>query len=464
VTSSSQPRPFCHASFSGQIGIARADITPPVGIYARNWGAAKHDVALGIHRPLTLTAMTLSRSSDGQTLVLLEADLGWWKSLQTFRNFMGRLQEALAVAPANLIFALSHTHSAPPLMDADDSLPGSDLHRAWMKELFESTVRTVRDALQHQFDGTIDWHAGCCNLATNRDLPDPNPSRQRTLCGYNPDGDPDDVLLVGRITDVAGRIRGTLVNYACHPTTLAWQNASISPDYVGAMRETIQHATNAPALFLLGACGELAPRYQYVGDSEVADRHGRELGFAALATLNGMEPARCHLCYAEVVESGAVLAVWKHEPSEPSYEIRAIRATVELPLKNWPSAEELERQRLACTDRALEERLRRKLNIRLGVGNGSSFEMPVHVWRIGDAVLVGSCCEAYSVLQKKLRRRFPDTTILCMNLVNGSIGYLPPAELYNGEIYAVWQTPFDRGSYERVLESMTAEIRDVLKD
>jgi len=54
-----KPPTFRHASFYGQIGIARADITPPVGICARNWGASKHDVARTIHRPMTLTAMTL---------------------------------------------------------------------------------------------------------------------------------------------------------------------------------------------------------------------------------------------------------------------------------------------------------------------------------------------------------------------------------------------------------------------
>jgi hypothetical protein len=374
------------------------------------------------------------------------------------------LHQALLVDNANLIFALSHTHSAPPLMDADESLPGSDIHRIWMKDLFESTIRTVRQAMESQFAGTIEWHVGRCGLATNRDLPDPDPSQHRTVCGYNPDGDPDDTLLVGRVTDETGQIRGTVVNYACHPTTLAWDNAAISPDYVGAMRETIQQATNAPALFLLGACGDLAPRFQYVGDPEVADRHGRELGFAALATLNGMEPPGARLGYAGVVESGAPLAVWKHEPNEPSHKLRVIRTSVNLPIKNWPSADELEQQRRACSDRALEERLRRKLNIRLGVGNGSSFELPVLIWRIGDAVLVGSCCEAYSVLQQELRHRFPDTTILCMNLINGSIGYLPPAEFYDADVYAVWQTPFDRGSYERLLEMMTGEIRDVLND
>jgi hypothetical protein len=170
------------------------------------------------------------------------------------------------------------------------------------------------------------------------------------------------------------------------------------------------------------------------------------------------------LGYAGVVESGAPLAVWKHEPTEFAHQLRAIVAQASLPLKNWPTAEELERQRGACTDRALEERLRRKLNIRLGVGDGSTYELQINVWRLGDAVLVGSCCEAYSVLQRELRRRFPETTIVCMNLINGSIGYLPPAHLYDADLYAVWQTPFDRGSHERLLDAMTKAISDVLKD
>ena len=34
-----------------------------------------------------------------------------------------------------------------------------------------------------------------------------------------------------RVTDEAGQALATVVNYACHPTTLAWQNTLISPDF-----------------------------------------------------------------------------------------------------------------------------------------------------------------------------------------------------------------------------------------
>ena len=453
-----------HDSFRGRIGISRTDITPPVGIYARNWGAARHDLAESVHRPLWLTVMTLESLEDGRRLVYLDADLGWWRTLETFRRFQGRLLEAFPVEDADLIIALSHTHSGPPLMEPDPSLPGSALLKVWMDSLPDLAITAVRKAIATASEATLDWQTGHCGLATVRDLPDPAPERDRILCGYHPEGRPDDTLLVGRITDAGGAVQATLVNYACHPTTLAWDNRAISPDYVGAMRDTIHSATGAPALFLLGACGELAPRHQYVGDPAVADQHGRQLGHAALSTLAGMDPPGTCFVYRGTVESGAPLAVWGHEPGRPSTVLRSLRATVKLPLQDWPTAAELERQRQSCTDRALEERLRRKLSIRRGLGDGTTFDLPIYAWRMGDAVLVGSCCEAYSLLQTELRRRFPGRSIICQNLINGSIGYLPPSDLYEQEIYPVWQTPFGRGSLELVLEAMTSLVAELVAD
>ena len=40
-------------------------------------------------------------------------------------------------------------------------------------------------------------------------------------------------LTVARVSDARRKVVATIVNYACHPTTLAWDNALISPDFVG---------------------------------------------------------------------------------------------------------------------------------------------------------------------------------------------------------------------------------------
>src|SRR5439155_12619466 len=136
----------------------------------------------------------------------------------------------------------------------------------------------------------------------------------------------------------------TLVNYACHPTTLAWDNRLLSPDFVGAMREVVEpYFSGAPCLFLQGASGDLAPREQYLGDPEVADAHGRQLGYATLAVLEGMFPPLVQLEYAGPVESGASLASWRRVPQEPSQNLAAICQDVDLPLKPMPSLEEIQK-------------------------------------------------------------------------------------------------------------------------
>jgi hypothetical protein len=196
-----------------------------------------------------------------------------------------------------------------------------------------------------------------------------------------------------------------------------------------------------------------------VGDPSVADAHGRQLAFAALATLADMEPPGKRLAYDGVVESGAPLAVWKRQAHASSSALHARHETVELPLKDWPSADELERQRQACPDRALEERLRRKRDVRRALGDGKTFPLPFWVWRIGDAILAGSMMEAYSCMQRRLRQRFPGRAIVWLNLVNGSLGYLPPAEMYASEVYQVWQTPFARGS----LETLAAACENIIE-
>ena len=452
-----------HSSFTGRVGVARGDITPPVGIFCRNWGAARHDTADGIHRPLSLTVLAIREAGPGDPLVLVDADLGWWGSLAFERGFRRRVLGSLGLPEERLLFCTTHTHSAPPLCPPEPQWQGGELLSGYLELVERATIATTARAIAAVEPAVVDWHHGRCGLAANRDLPDPAPPQgPRIVCGFNPDAPADDTLIVGRVTAASGRTLATLANYACHPTTLAWNNTLVSPDFVGAMRETIERATgDGPALFLQGASGEMAPRYQYVGDPAVADAHGREIGHAALATLFAMEPPGERLVYDRVVESGAPLATWRREPREADRltgSLAAIRRTVEIPLKDWPSAAEL----AACTDRAIAERLRRKLRIREAIGDGATFPLELWGWRIGEAVVLGTMAEAYSDMQREVRRALPGREVAWLNLVNGSFGYLPPRPLYDRDIYQVWQTPCDRGGHEAVLQAAIELGHDLL--
>ncbi len=448
---------YKHPSFKGFMGVAQVDITPPVQIYSRNWGAAKHDVATGIHRPLILTCVTFQSSPELKPLVLIGADLGWWRNAEDELLFRTKLVKALNIELENLMFCLSHTHAGPVLSREESSKPGGEYIISYLDKLFINSVNAFNDAIASAVPAVLTWHSGTCALAANRDLPDP--SSDRFVVGFNAEESADDTLLVGRITDEQNQIKGVIINYACHPTTLAWENHLISPDYIGAMREIVESKTLAPCLFLQGASGELSPAEQYTGDPAIADKHGRQLGYSVMATLEGMLSAGHELSFSGIVESGAPLAVWRQTMYQPSEKIISRMDWVSFDLKPLPSLLEIEQQISNCTDRVLKERLVRKRSIRKSLGDGHTARIPLWIWRLGDSFLIGQPNEAYSEFQTALRKQWSSKAVAVMNLVNGSIGYLPPSDCYDKDIYQEWQTPFAAGSLEQLIK-VTGQVAE----
>lgn len=442
---------YTHASFEGVIGVSTKDISPPLHIYARNWGAALHDKAEGIHRPLMLVCITFQSPENERPLILISADLGWWKSMEDEKFFRESIVKVLAIEPWQLMICLSHTHAGPSLCRDDYSQPGGEHIEPYLKQIQRAAIDAAHEALSSAKPAFLTWNYGKSTLATNRDLQEVGNSRY--VVGYNPLGIADDTLLVGRISDGNDKIIGTIVNYACHPTTLAWDNKLISPDYVGAMRELTEEYTGAPCLFLQGASGELAPAAQYAGDCALADVHGRRLGYAVLATLEAMLPSNTKLSFDTIVESGAPLAVWKKSAFQCSTRFGAKMIAVEFPLKNLPSLEEIEQEWEVCTDRVLKERLWRKRGIRKALGDGKTASIPLWIWNLGHSFLIGQPSEAYSVFQLELRKHLAPYAVGVINIVNGYYGYLPPENLYHEDMYAVWSTPFDKGSLEILIET-----------
>ena len=455
---------FKPPAFTGLIGMARRDITPPVGIYARNWGAALHEVAEGIHMPLSITALVMSNAasvspdSQREAFVMVGMDFTWWRTAADEWALRSALIDALQLDPARVLINITHTHSGPAACREDADKPGGHLIAAYIDLLTARVIAAVREAAETMQPATLTWAYDACALAQNRDLVDPE-KPARIVCGWNPQGTADDTLLVGRVTASDGHVLGTLVNYACHPTTLAWDNTLISPDYIGTLREVVEAGTGgAPCLFLQGASGELSPIEQYTGDVSIPEKHGRMLGYAVLSALQGMLPPGMGLRYGGVVESGAPLAVWQRQPVEASDELAAEHLLVEVDLKSdLPSMAQIQSDldaALAANNVFLIERGRRKLRVRHSVGDELTSKLPAWVWRVGDSLWLAHGNEAYSDLQTELRARFPGTPVVVMNLTNGpQAGYLPPRALYSQDIYQVWQSPYAAGGLERVIES-----------
>jgi hypothetical protein len=198
-----------------------------------------------------------------------------------------------------------------------------------------------------------------------------------------------------------------------------------------------------------------------VGDVAVADRHGRRVGFAALSALEGMLRPGAKLKYRGVVESGAPLAVWRAEDSAASNVTAAAMRKVELALKPLAPLAELEEQWRTCEDPVLKERLWRKRGVRKVVGDGATAAMGLWVWRVGDAFIVGQPNETYSEFQLSLRREFRPEAVAVLNIVNGSAGFLPSAEMFDKDVYQVGQSPFEKGSLEAVMAAARETVNSL---
>lgn len=464
-----------------RVGVARGDITPPVGMYHRMWGAATHDRSTGVHRPLLATVLAIRARDGSQGVVLVALDhciLGD-EDLAAIRANVAR---ATSFSADNVHVTLSHTHGAGLMMRDRADQPGGGQIGPYLDGLADQVGKIARHAEQLLRPARVLYGTGRCNLAADRDYFDE--SRGGFVCGFNPDKPADDTILVARFDDeTAGGVIATVVNYACHPTTLAWQNSLISPDYIGAMRDVVEQSTGGAAcMFLQGASGELGPREQYVGDVAVADRNGRQLGHAAASALASLPPpgAGTRFAYAGPVVSGTLLGTWTRAHVEQRADVWQYRSwTAHLAYRtDLPTLPQTrgERERLQTEERSARERgddaiandlrarveqLTRQIMRLEALPPGDAFPLRLTAWQLGDAIWAFAAGEHYSYLQTRLRAAFPGVPIFVTTVADGwQPGYLPTRETYGKGIYQETICMLAPGALERVTDELIGRVTE----
>ena len=477
--------------------ICRCDITPPVGIYHRMWGAASHDQATGVHRPLEATLLwiepgptvlavgggdsmpsTSDVSTDRQIIVSLDHCI---IDAHDLKNIREAIQTSVGVPFENVLITLSHTHGSGWMSRTRSHLPGGDRIGPYLDELVGKIANLAREAQSSVERVSIVYGTGRCNLAAHRDYFDTE--QERYVCGFNPTGPADDTLLIARISNDSGKSIGTIVNYACHPTTLAWENTLISPDWVGAMRELVEQSEGGLCLFLQGASGDLGPREGFVGDTKIADRNGRQVGHAVLSTLAALPPPGSEYRYGGPVISGTAIGTWRHEAltndslnSQTSW--RWDQFVMELPYRldlptldqttaeweHWLAQEARARnegnEMLVRDCRAQVEQRTRQLGRLNSLVPGGSYPLTLRLGILGDAIWIFVPGELYQVFQTTLRQRFAPHPVFVTTLTNDwQPGYIPPASSYGYGIYQEVIAATSPGCLETLVESITRRLQ-----
>ncbi len=465
-----------------RFGHAAVDITPPVGIYHRMWGAASHDRATGVHRPLLGDVMVFEAGDGSARLVRVQLDMVMLLAAD-HRALQTAVAECAGAAVEEVEITYSHTHSGGVFLPDRHELPGGDLIPGHLDGVAVKLAAATVEAVAAVQSSTISYATARCTMGANRDCWDAGRGMQ--VNGFNPDDDSPLEVTVGRVADSTGRPTHTFVFYGCHPITLAWDNTLISPDYVGATRETVTQVTATPTIFLLGPCGDIGPRHGHVGDTEIADRNGRQLAYAALGALESLGPPQQDFNYLGPVISGATLGAWGYKPMDDDHSRRAgrfavVRDSVDLENKIPPDAADIQAElddwdRKAAAAKAADrkqelrdcraraERCRRWLARIADAPPDTHDRWHYTVFLCGDAIWVTVPGEPYTLIQTSLQSQFPGHVVLVSPLCLGALAaYVLPRDKYGLGLYPEEATVLAPGALEDLIDAVAATVRKTI--
>lgn len=237
-----------------KIGFAKVDITPPLGVYL--CGQLEPMVADGIESNLFASAICLDDEDVCVCICSCE--------LLVFENSFANEVSAMAARKCgllcgNIILTATHTHSGPNTA----AVFGKGANTEYLDSLKTRLVDVISSAYESRRPGKLLFgNCDCEGLAFQRRYlmsdgrvqTHPLKNDPHIVCAMGGDSTR---LGVFAAKDDAGKLMAAGINFGCHATVMERDNTRLSSDYPGKAAAFLEKALNAPAMFLLGACGDI---------------------------------------------------------------------------------------------------------------------------------------------------------------------------------------------------------------
>jgi hypothetical protein len=458
-------------------GVARADISPPVGIPQMNWGSQTHVEAAGVD-PVGMRVSALVLSDGRQKFAMATVELG---SASRVAAAVERAAELTGIPAGHIRIGSVHTHAGPAFQRAKGPV-GVDPARyeRMLREYYSVVNDKVVGALVEAHANLRPAHLGAARGAGSININRRFRARdgQPPAVGLNPAEFVDRELPVLRIDDAQGRPMAVVVNFQCHGTVLGYENKIASGDWPAAMRKTVEEAyPGAVCLFLQGAAGNQGPVEGYTGDLSVSHRLGRILGLEAATVAARIDTVRREPRLEGFVESTAQQAKqpWRVLGSNDST-VKFTAKTIELPRRVYSKEEidsmaalvaDAERQIEAAKKSGEEWKLaqaqarHRRWNDLLAKFQRPRDATPVRldarILRIGNAAIVSVPGEMFAEIGAAVKKTSPFATTLFWGYTTGEGGgYMPTESEYRHGGYEVHMTPYGSGAAEKLIGELTA--------
>jgi hypothetical protein len=397
-----------------QAGVARAVITPPIGIAMV--GFAGRGPAEGIHDELLATALALE-SGESRALIVA-ADLLYFPDAVT-QEIRTEISRRTGVPTFNILLCASHTHYGPTLTgEAGGELP-ADI-AAYRACLPHTLAGIAQAALAQMQSVQVGFGVGESHIGVNRRERRPD---GEIILGQNPQGPCDRQVRVIRLDTTEGKPFAALVNFACHPVSPAGRMRVFTADFVGVMRQMVEAFTGATCLFLQGAAGNINP----------------------VEMRPSLQPAR----RLGIMLGGEVAKVFENTVTAATErEIATASRQVDLPAMTYPSIEEGERlvaglqaqvQQLEAQNDSEGSLWWARRRLQQGEARLESLHtgtplppVPAEMTalRFGDVALATAPGEIFTETGMAVKARSPLASTCFVGYTNGSVGYVPVPSAY----------------------------------
>jgi neutral ceramidase len=260
-------------------GVGRENITPPAGLWMTGFAIRDHP-AEGVAQELWVKALAVQDPS-GERGVLLTLDLCDITRVVS-EHVAIDLMQRYGLPRSAIMTNVSHTHCAPWMEGGIAGLrifppEGVAKAAAFRRELETKMVKAAAAALDSLAPATLSWGEDSATFGYNRrENPAAQVAELRAAGKLKGPFDPRVPVLAVHGAD--GALRGLVVSYACHNTTLSiykWHG-----DYAGcAQAELERRHPGATVLFATGCGADINPGPR--GEIALAEKYGAELADAA---------------------------------------------------------------------------------------------------------------------------------------------------------------------------------------
>ena len=394
-------------------GVGRTEITPSLGTALAGYPVQER-VAETVRDPLHATALVLARGDCRAAIISLDWILIEAEEVAAIRHLV---YEQTGIPPANVTVAAIQSHSAPRTFTA---WGWGEKDRAYVAAVLPRIGEAVIQAVNNLQPARVGIGTTPSDVGVNRRQIRPN---HTVALGVNPWGPYDPTMTVLRIEGAGGPL-ATLIHYGAHPTVFGGKSRAVSRDWPGIMIDRVEALTGAPALFINGAVGDVAPRTNFlgaVGDGETALLEvGTRAATDALRAYRGIKELR-------------------------DLDLAVVTAEIQLPYRPLTDLAEATRQ-LAAAEANKDQWGQPMCDYRhwQAVVNAHR-EPPVTditfaqtITRLGPVALVPFPGEPFTEIVLRLRDYSPFQHTLCASTTNGCLGYFVTRESLHRGGYEVW--------------------------